>query len=108
MWQLKFSPICSITESADAVVYYGGLRQGINATSPCFFCPPGSFYSTSSRKCTVCPAGTFSSLPGFVGGCSLCPAGFYSTQVGATSESTCLVWNFLLFSFLCFVVLLFR
>ena len=46
-------------------------------------CAAGSYYSTSSLTCVLCPSGTFSSSSGAVSTCKTC-LGYNSLTVGAT------------------------
>jgi hypothetical protein len=52
-------------------------------------CAPGTFSAPGATSCTVCSAGTYSSVSG-ASVCTGCAAGKYGVTVGATSSSACL------------------
>ena len=49
-------------------------------------CLAGSYFDEKSRKCTKCPKGYYTELPGRLG-CSICPTG-KTTLLAGTSNST--------------------
>ena len=68
--------------------YYGAL-----ATNPisCSFCLAGTYSLQGATVCTLCPAGTFSTVvysPSSVN-CDNCAAGTYSANAGANLASAC-------------------
>ena len=73
-------------------------------------CPPGSFSAEeAATSCELCPEGSYSRIPGSVVcidcpwgtfgdskgsiSCEICPENTYHTEIGATSEVTCVVVN---------------
>ncbi|WAQ97074.1 SCUB2-like protein [Mya arenaria] len=51
-------------------------------------CPAGSFYSSLSQKCEVCPAGKYQSMS-LMESCDSCPSWKTTLQPGATSRDQC-------------------
>ena len=64
------------------------LTTKIRFISPPASCSPGTFVNTTTRTCTLCRPGTFSSTLSALA-CSPCPAGSFAQLSGATSCSAC-------------------
>lgn len=89
----------NVAVETSAVVYSGATTTGSACLSPtyapnvvgtpkCQICPPGQFYNTATKACTVCAAGT-ASPSGSVGSCPDCAAGKFITTTGATACLDC-------------------
>ncbi|XP_047124114.1 uncharacterized protein LOC101237974 isoform X1 [Hydra vulgaris] len=55
----------------------------------CAVCPRGSAYNSSSKKCELCPVGSYQDQYGKVE-CETCPRGSTTKQIGARFEKECL------------------
>ncbi len=71
-----------------------GFYAPLGATQ-CFECPPGSWSEVASSICSLCPAGTASSVSGAksVSECVGCPAGYYA-QAGSSACTPCQAGTF--------------
>ena len=69
-----------------------GKQRTTPSSKTCTACPTGQYSSTGAGKCTQCAAGTYLTTTGATSSstCIQCGAGTYSTTKGATSSSTCL------------------
>jgi hypothetical protein len=75
----------------DGLCTMGSQVSSISGQTYCSTCTPGKYsnkQSKSSRTCTSCPKGTYSSNFGS-SSCSLCPKNFFSDNFGASSCSEC-------------------
>ncbi len=90
LWRVRLSPLCATLEAAtDTAANPSGFRQKANSTHPCFFCPKGSFYDTTTKTCAFCSPGTYNNLPGQVNACVPCPVGFVAEMYGSQAQQAC-------------------
>jgi hypothetical protein len=80
--------VAADASGAVVVADYGNRKIRLISSIHAFFCPPGTFANFTSRKCTACPPGSYSSTA-MAPACSLCPGGTFSAKSGAASAGAC-------------------
>eukprot|EP00455_Lapot_gusevi_P045851 TRINITY_DN5928_c0_g1_i2.p1 TRINITY_DN5928_c0_g1~~TRINITY_DN5928_c0_g1_i2.p1 ORF type:complete len:1240 (+),score=239.82 TRINITY_DN5928_c0_g1_i2:112-3831(+) len=88
VWSIDFSPLCPLTRVGTRTIQnLAAAKPG----SPCFACAAGSIATMNANgvlTCTLCPAGSFSALPGQTE-CELCRPGSVNSYTGSYSALAC-------------------